>query len=90
MATKVYVGNLNFSTTDDRLSETFGQYGPVVSANVVTDRYTQQSRGFGFVEMEEQSDAEAAISALNGQELDGRNLKVAVASDKPRDNNRRF
>ena len=90
MATKIYVGNLNFSTTDDRLSETFGQYGSVVSANVVTDRNTQQSRGFGFVEMEEQSDAEAAISALNGHELDGRNLKVAVASDKPRDNNRRF
>ena len=90
MATKIYVGNLNFSTTDDRLSETFGQYGTVLSASVVTDRYTQQSRGFGFVEMEEQSAAEAAISALNGYELDGRNLKVDVATDKPRNRDRSY
>lgn len=84
MAKKIYVGNLSFSTTEDSLSDTFGQYGEVVSAVIVTDRYTGRSRGFGFVEMEDENAADAAITALDGKELDGRNLRVNVANSKPR------
>jgi len=84
MAKKIYVGNLSFSTTEDSLSDTFGQYGEVVSAVIVTDRYTGRSRGFGFVEMQDENAADAAISALDGKELDGRNLRVNVANSKPR------
>ncbi len=89
MAKKIYVGNLNYSTTDDALNQAFAQYGAVLSAKIITDRYTDRSKGFGFVEMEEDDAAEAAISALNGQELDGRELRVSEANDrKPRE--RRF
>ncbi len=89
MAKKIYVGNLNYSTTDDQLNQAFAQYGAVLSAKIITDRYTDRSKGFGFVEMEEDDAAEAAISALNGQELDGRELRVSEAHDrKPRE--RRF
>ena len=87
MAKKIYVGNLSFSTTEDSLSDTFGQYGEVVSAVIVTDRYTGRSRGFGFVEMEDENAADAAITALDGKELDGRNLRVNVANSKPRRQN---
>lgn len=86
MAKKIYVGNLSFSTTDEALNDVFGQYGEVISAVIVTDRYTGRSRGFGFVEMEEENAADAAISALDGKELDGRNLRVNVANSKPRRN----
>ena len=89
MAKKIYVGNLNYSTTDDQLNQAFAQYGGVISAKIITDRYTDRSKGFGFVEMEEDDAAEAAISALNGQDLDGRELRVSEANDrKPRE--RRF
>ncbi len=87
MAKKIYVGNLSFSTTEDSLSDTFGQFGEVVSAVIVTDRYTGRSRGFGFVEMDDENAADAAITALDGKELDGRNLRVNVANSKPRRQN---
>ena len=87
MSKKIYVGNLNYATTEDQLSQAFAQYGSVVSAKIITDRYTDRSKGFGFIEMEEDDAAEAAISALNGQQLDGRELRVSEANDrKPREN----
>jgi len=87
MAKKIYVGNLSFSTTEDTLSDTFAQFGEVISAVIVTDRYTGRSRGFGFVEMDDENAADAAITALDGKELDGRNLRVNVANSKPRRQN---
>ena len=79
MAKKVYVGNLSFDTTEDKLRELFAAHGEVVSAVVVTDRYTGRPRGFAFVEMATDEAAAAAIAALNGQEVDGRQLNVAEA-----------
>jgi RNA recognition motif-containing protein len=85
MAQKIYVGNLNYSTTDDTLSTLFSQYGEVTSATVIKDRYTDQSKGFGFVEMSDNDAANKAIAALNGTEVDGRQVRVNIAEDKPRD-----
>ena len=82
MNKKLYVGGLPYSVTDDRLHELFSAHGTVESANVITDRYSDQSRGFGFVEISTQEEAEAAIAALDGTELEGRSLKVNIA--KPR------
>lgn len=79
MAKKVYVGNLSYDTTESSLRELFAAHGEVVSVNVVTDRYTGRPRGFAFVEMTTDEAAGAAIAALNGQEVDGRQLKVAEA-----------
>ena len=76
---KLYVGNLSFSTNDSDLSNLFAQAGTVESARVVTDRDTGQSRGFGFVEMADRTDGEAAITQLNGQEVNGRAIKVNEA-----------
>ncbi len=73
---KIYVGNLPFETTDEDLAQEFAPFGEVVSANVVIDRVNGRSRGFGFVEMPTDSEAEAAIAALNGRELMGRPLTV--------------
>jgi RNA recognition motif-containing protein len=81
---KLYVGNLSFNTSDRDLEELFGQCGTVQSANVVEDRETGRSRGFGFVEMSSKEEGNDAIEKLNGQELDGRELKVNEA--KPREN----
>ena len=83
MAKKIYVGNLNFDTTDDGLRELFAPHGTVVSADVVMDRYSGRSRGFGFVEMEDEAGAEAAVAALDGQEFQGRNLRVDIAKSQP-------
>ena len=83
----IYVGNLSFKTTSEELAELFGSYGEVQSANVIMDKETGRSRGFGFVEMED-NDADAAIEALDGKELDGRSLRVNLAKEKKRDNNR--
>jgi cold-inducible RNA-binding protein len=93
MPTKLYVGNLPYSTADADLSELFAAYGTVVSASVITDRDSGRSKGFGFVEMETEEQANAAIEALNGKENGGRNLVVNVArarEDRPprRDDNR--
>lgn len=86
MSQKIYVGNLNYATTQDTLSGVFSQYGEVVSAVVIKDRMTEQSKGFGFVEMSDEQAAQAAITALNGKDLEGRRLRVNVAEDKPRTN----
>ena len=79
MAQKLFVGGLAFSTTNDRLREVFAQAGQVESATVVVDRDTGQSRGFGFVEMASAEEANEAVKRFNGQEVDGRTLKVEVA-----------
>jgi len=83
MATNIYVGNLPWSTTTDDLYAMFQQYGAVTRAQVVTDRETGRSRGFGFVEMANEAEAQAAIAALNNQPMNGRPLTVNVA--KPRE-----
>ncbi|HKX84723.1 MAG TPA: RNA-binding protein [Pyrinomonadaceae bacterium] len=79
MSTKIYVGNLSFNTSSQDLTELFSGSGTVESANVIEDRDTGRSRGFGFVEMASSTEAEAAIAALNGKEVDGRELKVNEA-----------
>lgn len=81
---KLYVGNLAFQTSNDELHELFSQVGTVESANVVEDRDTGRSRGFGFVEMASQAEGEAAIEQFNGKEVNGRELKVNEA--RPREN----
>jgi RNA recognition motif-containing protein len=83
MATKLFVGKLSFDTTNDSLQTLFAQYGKVVSAQVIVDRGSNQSKGFGFVEMEDQAAAQAAINALDGKEFEGRVIVVNVA--KPRE-----
>ncbi len=82
MSTKLFVGSLPWSVDDDALRETFEGHGSVVSAKVVKDRDTGRSRGFGFVEMENSSDAEKAIKALNESELSGRNIVVNEAKSR--------
>lgn len=83
MGTKLYVGNLSYNTTSQSLQQVFGEHGEVRSAEVVMDRETGRSKGFGFVEMGSDQDAQAAISALNGAEVDGRSLTVNEA--RPRE-----
>jgi len=78
MSKRIYVGNLPFSSTSEEVQDLFGQYGSVVTVNIVTDRETGRPRGFGFVEMES-DDADAAIEALDGASFGGRNLKVNEA-----------
>jgi RNA recognition motif-containing protein len=75
----IYVGNLPYSVTEDELRNMFAEYGEVSSANIITDKYSGESKGFGFVEMPKQSDAEEAIKALNGSSIKGRSLKVNQA-----------
>lgn len=84
MSTKIYVGNLSFNTSSGDLETAFGEYGTVESANVIEDRETGRSRGFGFVEMSSGAEAAQAISEMNGKELDGRELTVNEA--RPREN----
>ena len=79
MSMKLYVGNLPDSMTEEALSTMFTEAGPVSSAKIITDRYTGQPRGFGFVEMETKVDGQRAISMLNGKDVDGRTLKVNEA-----------
>ncbi len=81
----IYVGNLPYSTSDDDLRSLFAAYGEVASARVVMDRATGQSKGFGFVEMPDRSQAQQAIDALNGYDSDGRKLRVNESQPKPRD-----
>lgn len=83
MAHKLFVGGLSFNTSSDRLREVFTAAGTVVSATVVTDRDTGRSRGFGFVEMETAEQAQQAVSRFDGQDVDGRRIKVETA--KPSD-----
>jgi len=79
MSTKLYVGNLSFDTSASDLEKMFGESGTVQSTNIIEDRETGRSRGFGFVEMSSAEEAKAAITALDGKEVDGRNLKVNEA-----------
>ena len=81
MAQRLYVGNLPFSATEDAVRDLFSQYGQVVSVTLLTDRDTGRPRGFGFVEMDDAS-AQAAISGLDGQDFDGRALKVNEARER--------
>jgi cold-inducible RNA-binding protein len=81
--TNLFVGNLSFKTTQDELLAAFSQFGNVERVNIVTDRESGQPRGFAFVEMTEQRDAETAISQLNGADLNGRNMNVNEARPKP-------
>jgi RNA recognition motif-containing protein len=84
MATNIYVGNLAYSTDSDELRELFAKYGKVTSAQVVADRDTGRSRGFAFVEMADDDEAQKAISEIDGSDLDGRTLKVNVAKERSR------
>src|SRR6476659_1865327 len=85
MSTKLYVGNLSFDTSAQDLEQIFGESGTVQSASIIEDRETGRSRGFAFVEMSSKEEVKAAISALDGKEVGGRNLKVNEA--KPRESN---
>lgn len=79
----IYVGNLSWNLKDQDLSNLFAQHGEVTSAKIVTDKFTQRSKGFGFVEMANDEEAQAAIAALNNSEVDGRNLVVNESRPKP-------
>jgi cold-inducible RNA-binding protein len=83
MSTKLYVGNLSFNTSNEDLQELFASAGTVESANIVEDRDTGRSRGFGFVEMSSAAEVQTAIEQLNGKEVDGRSLTVNEA--RPRE-----
>jgi RNA recognition motif-containing protein len=79
----IYVGNLSWNLKDQDLSNLFASYGEVTSAKIVTDKFTQRSKGFGFVEMADDAAAQTAITALNGSEVDGRNIVVNESRPKP-------
>jgi len=82
MAKEVYVGNISFSATEESLKEAFSAFGTVESVNIITDRETGRSRGFAFVKMSQDDEANAAINGMNGKELDGRPLKVNEAKQR--------
>ena len=84
MAKKLYVGNLSYNTTEDSLRNYFTSFGNVASAKIIYDRETGNSKGFGFIEMSTDDEAGAAIAGTNGQEFEGRQLRVNEAMDKPR------
>ncbi|MDP2632987.1 MAG: RNA-binding protein [Candidatus Curtissbacteria bacterium] len=87
MAKKLFVGSLPYSTTSDQLRDIFAKIGQVVEANVVMDKMTGRSRGFGFVEMATEEDAKKTVDSLNGTEIDGRKIFVSEARPQaPRDN----
>ncbi len=75
----IYVGNLSYNVTDTVLNTIFGEFGKVTNISLIKDKYTGQSKGFGFVEMEKQSAAEEAVKQLNGRAVDGRNITVNIA-----------
>jgi cold-inducible RNA-binding protein len=82
MATKLFVGSLPYSTTDGQLQDLFATVGTVVSATVIVDRETNRSKGFGFVEMSSDAEADEAIKQLNGKDMDGRSIIVSPARPK--------
>jgi len=87
----MYVSNLSFHTNEEALKELFSKFGIVKSAKVIADRETGKSRGFGFVEMDNTEEAETAMKSLNNKDIDGRNLAVSVAKEKPQgSNNKRW
>lgn len=83
MATRIYVGNLPYSATDQQLTDLFGQYGEVTEATIIVDRDSGQSKGFGFVQMADDTAAREAIAALNGTMLNNRTIKVNEAQARP-------
>ena len=85
----IYVGNLTYSVTEEQLKALFEDFGAVSSANLIKDKYSGESKGFGFVEMEKQSEAEEAIKQLNGRRLDGRDLTVNLARPRSERSNGR-
>jgi len=84
MSKKLFVGGLSWGTTDETLSAAFEPYGEILEATVVVDRDTGRSRGFGFVSLADEDAAQRAIEEMDGKELDGRNIRVNEAHDKPR------
>ena len=82
MSKKIYVGNISFNAQENELRDLFAQYGEVVDVKIIVDRYTDRSKGFGFVEMQDDSAGEAAISSLNGKDFLGRELKVNEAQER--------
>ena len=86
MANKLFVGNIPFAMTDSQLTEIFSAYGPVTSANIVIDKFSKRSKGFGFVEFEKEEDAKKAMSELDGSEQLGRNINVKEAIPRADDN----
>ena len=83
MGKKIYVGNMDYNTTQETLEATFGEFGAVTSVKIITDHVTGRPKGFAFIEMETEEAAQNAINALNGKDLDGRALRVNEAHDKP-------
>jgi len=83
MSNKLFVGGLSYSTDDGSLQQAFSQYGSVESARVIMDRESGRSRGFGFVEFADSESASSAVTAMDGQELDGRNIRVNIANERP-------
>ncbi|MFH2034916.1 MAG: RNA-binding protein [Candidatus Zixiibacteriota bacterium] len=84
----IYVGNLSFNTTENQLRQTFEKFGAVSSVSLITDRQSGEPKGFGFVEMTEQEKATEAISGLNGQDMNGRTIKVSQAKPRIQSGNR--
>ncbi len=80
---KIYVGNLSYDVTEGDLEQAFGEFGAVASVSILKDKHTGESKGFGFVEMPEVSEGQAAIAGMNGKELMGRELKVDQAKERP-------
>ena len=85
---KIYIGNMSYDTTEENLRQAFEAYGEVVSVNIITDRDSGRPKGFGFVEMGSKEEATAAIEALNGQEMNGRQVNVNEARPRNTDNRR--
>ncbi len=83
MAKKLFVGNLSYNMTDDQLNAVFAPFGTIVSANIVFDKFSHRSKGFGFVEFETEDQAKAAMEALDGTEQEGRNMAVKEALPRP-------
>lgn len=90
MDTKLYVGNLSYDTTENNVRELFAQAGEIKEINLITDKYTGQPKGFAFVQMENQADAEKAIRMFNDQELDGRRIIVNIARPREERSNSGF
>ncbi|MCR5494772.1 MAG: RNA-binding protein [Treponema sp.] len=80
---RIYIGNLSFETNEEKLKETFSAFGEVFSVSIIMDKFTNRSKGFGFVEMPDDDASFAAIRELNGKEVDGRKVRVSIAEDKP-------
>jgi RNA recognition motif-containing protein len=89
MSKKIYVGNMNYETDEETLKQLFSDFGEVSSIKIIMDQFSGRSKGFAFIEMENDENAIAAINELNGKEVNGRNIKVNEAIDRPRRNNDR-